>query len=78
MLRVVVGMFWPCIGGMFGSGGGWEYSCKGSLYFRISVSSFSGRNGNSFVILCMSSVSLFWLMKLYISLWMVLVGLVMC
>ena len=44
---------------MLGSGGGWEYSSRGSLYFSVSKSNFSGRNGNSFVISCMFSVSLF-------------------
>ena len=60
-----------------GSGGGWEYSCNGSLHFNVSVSNFSGKNGNLFVIICMFSGSLFCLMKLYISLWMVLGGLIM-
>ena len=66
-----------CCGGMLGSGGGWEYSYRGSIYFNGYVSNFSGKNGNSFVIQCMFSVSLFCLMKLYISLRMVLVGLIM-
>ena len=53
---------------MVGSGGGWEYSSKGSLYFSASVSNFSGRNGNSSIRACMFDVSLFRLMKLYRSL----------
>ena len=47
-----------------GNGGGWEYSCRGSLYFRVSLSNLSGRYGNSLVIVCRFSVSLFCLMKL--------------
>ena len=31
---------------LLGSGGGCEYSCNGSLYFRDSVSRFVGRKGN--------------------------------
>jgi hypothetical protein len=31
---------------MLCSGGGCEYSCSGSLYFRDSVSIFVGRKGN--------------------------------
>ena len=33
---------------MLGSGGGREYSGKGSLHLRDSISKFSGKNGNSF------------------------------
>ena len=46
-----------------GSGGEWEYSSRGSLYFSVSKSRFSGRYGNSFLISCMFMVSLFCLMK---------------
>lgn len=54
-------------GGRLGSGGGWEYSFKGSLHFYVSMSKFWGKNGNSFVISCMVSVPLLRLMKLYMS-----------
>ena len=57
-----------CCGGLLGSGSGWEYSHRGSLYFNVYVSNFSRKNGNSFVIHYMFSVSLFCLIKLYISL----------
>ena len=60
---------------MLGSGGGWEYSCSGSLHFNASISNFSGRNGNLFVIACIFGGSLFCWMKLYKSLCIVLGGL---
>ena len=64
--------------GVLGMGGGCEYSCNGSLCFSASVSNFSGKKGNLFVISCMFIGSLLCLMKLYSSLWMVLGGLIMC
>ena len=68
VLWFVIWVNWAGIGGVLGSGGGWEYSSKGLLYLSVSMSNFWGRNGNSFVISCMFSVPLFCLMKLYISL----------
>lgn len=65
-----------CDGGTVGSGGGWEYSHNGALYFNASSSSESGRNGNSFFRMCMLVGSLF-LMRIYSSLWIVLMGLMM-
>ena len=62
---------------MLGSGGGCEYSWSGSLHFKTSVSSFTCKKGNCLVSSCMFSGSLFWLRKLYSSLWMVLGGLIM-
>ena len=50
--------------GVLGGGGGWEYSSKGSLYFNVSMSSLSGKNGNSFFMSCMLGVSLLCIMKL--------------
>ena len=38
-------------------GGGCEYSCSSSLCFNASVSSFSDKKGNLFVICCMFSGS---------------------
>ena len=52
-------MSWVCGVGMWGSGGGWEYSFIGSLYFSISKSRVSGKNGNSFVIIFIFIGSLF-------------------
>ena len=40
---------WFCGSIVLGIGGGCEYSVMGSLCFRDSISSFSGRNGNLFV-----------------------------
>jgi hypothetical protein len=39
--------------GMLGNGGGWKYSYIGSLHFNDSVSRFSGKKQNLFVIICM-------------------------
>ena len=44
---------------MLGSGGGWEYSCRGSLHFRDSLSSVSGKKGNLLVSVCMVIGALF-------------------
>ena len=63
--------------GVLGMGGGCEYSSSGILCFNASVSSFSGRKGNLFVISCMFSGSVLCLMYLYNSLWMVLGGFIM-
>ena len=65
------------VAGVMGGGGGWEYSWSGSLHFSVSASSFSGRKGNFYVICCIDIDVLFCVIKLYISLWMVLGGLVM-
>ena len=62
--------------GMSGNGGGWEYSCIGSLHFSDSVSKFSGKKGNLSFIICIVNGILV-LIKLYSSLWMVLGGLMM-
>ena len=51
VLRFVVWIAWASSEGMLGSGGGWEYSSRGSLYFNVSKSSFSGRNENFFAYL---------------------------
>ena len=49
VLWLVVCISWFCGSTVLGIGGGCEYSVMGSLYFRDSISSFSGRNGNLFV-----------------------------
>ena len=54
--------------GMLGTGGGWEYSCIGSLHFNDSVSNVFGKKGNFSVIICMVSGTLLCLIKLYSSL----------
>jgi hypothetical protein len=46
---LVVCISWFCGRIELGIGGECEYSVMGSLCFRDSISSFSGRNGNSFV-----------------------------
>ena len=59
-----------------GNGVGCEYSCMGSLYFNISVISSSGRKGNLFVNVF---ILMFWLLssiKLNISLWIEVGGLI--
>ncbi len=65
-LRVCVS--WICGGGMLGTGGGWEYSCRGSLHFSVSLNKFSGKNGNFSNIAWRLGGSLFCLIKSYISL----------
>ena len=50
VLWFVVWFSWGRNVGMSGSGGGWEYSCSGSLHFKASVSNSSGRKGNLSVI----------------------------
>ncbi len=49
VLWFVICISWFCGNGGFGSWGGCEYSVKGSLYLRDSVSKFSGKNGNLFI-----------------------------
>ena len=43
VLWFVVGIVCGFIAGVGGSGGGWEYSCIGSLHFNASVSNFIGK-----------------------------------
>ena len=62
---------------MLGSGGGWEYSISGSLHFNDFVSRFSGRKGNLSFINYRVSGLVFWLMKLYNFLLMLLGGFIM-
>lgn len=62
--------------GLLGSCGGCEYSFIGSLCFRVSLSSFSGRYGNLFV---SKSKLIFWLLScinLYMFLFIELGGLI--
>jgi hypothetical protein len=63
--------------GVLGGGGGWKYSCMGSLHFRDSERSFAGRKGNLSINICMVNGLLLCWMKVYSSLWMVLGGLIM-
>ena len=55
VLWFVVWFGWGRIVGMLGNGGGWEYSCSGSLHFNDYVSSFSCKKRNLSVISCMVS-----------------------
>ena len=61
--------------GVLGNGGGWEYSCKGSVHLKDSMSSSFGKKGNLSVNICVVSGALLCWMKAYSSLWMVLGGL---
>ena len=63
--------------GMSGSGGGWEYSCSGSLHFKAFVSNSFGKKGNLSVINCIFKGALLCLLNLYSFFWMVLDGLIM-
>ena len=49
VFRLVVLVVCICGGGLLWSCGGCEYSFIGSLCFSVSLSSFSGKNGNLFV-----------------------------
>ena len=75
VFRFVVWIIWGDGAGMLGSGGGWEYSTSVSLHFNDSLSKFSGKKENLFVIIWIVSGMLLCLMKSYSFLCMLLGGL---